>query len=105
MRHIKEDYTDVAKEIYRQLGKKALYMMGMKHVSSSDEKMGALNIRFTGSKKCNHVKIVLNFQDTYDITFYKIRGMDYKIIAEYEDIYVDQLHDIIESETGLYLSL
>ena len=102
---LKEDYQEVAEIIRQQIGRQALYMMGTKQLSSSDEGQGGLGIRFTASKIANYVKIVLNDKDLYDVTFSKIRGMDFKEVKVYNDVYVDMLSDIISDTTGLALSL
>jgi hypothetical protein len=57
------------------------------------------------SRKANYVKITLNGNDLYDIQFQKLFGMKSKIVAEYNDIYFDQLIPIVEKETGMYLKM
>lgn len=100
-----EGYQDVAEIIRQQIGGKALYMMGSKQLTSSDEGRGALGVKFTASRKANYMKIVLTNMDLYDITFYKIRGMDMKEVDSYTGVYSDMLNDIISDVTGLALSL
>lgn len=99
-----ENMPPIPQEIYNQLGHKALYMMGYNpKVSSYSD--NSLNIRFTGSRTVNFLKITLNGKDLYDLEFGYMRGMNYKIVAEHKDIYASMLHSVIEKETGLYLSL
>jgi hypothetical protein len=43
--------------------------------------------------------------DTYDITFSKIWGVKIAEVASHDGIYCDMMQDLIEKETGLYLSL
>jgi len=57
------------------------------------------------SRKANYVKITLNSMDLYDVQFQKLFGMKSKVVAEYDDLYFDQLIPIIEKETGMYLKL
>jgi hypothetical protein len=57
------------------------------------------------SRKANYVKITLNAMDLYDVQFQKLFGMKSKVVAEYDDLYFDQLIPIIEKETGMYLKL
>jgi hypothetical protein len=57
------------------------------------------------SKKANYVKITLNGNDLYDVQFQKLFGMKSKVVAEYNDIYFDQLIPIVEKETGMYLKM
>jgi hypothetical protein len=53
----------------------------------------------------NYVKIELNGKDLYDVEIGRVRGGSYKIVHEYHDIYNDQLKEVIEMGTGMYLSL
>ncbi len=92
----------VANEIRNQLGGKALYMLGARNLAG-DEKSLQFDIR--GSKRFNRIKIQLNSKDLYDITFYKIVKFDIKDMKTVNDVYVDQLHNVIEKETGLYTQL
>jgi hypothetical protein len=57
------------------------------------------------SRIANYVKIVLNGNDLYDIEFQKLISTKSKKVAEYNDIYFDQLIPIVEKETGMYLKL
>jgi hypothetical protein len=57
------------------------------------------------SRKANFVKITLNSKDLYDVEFIKLIGLKPKKIAEYNDVYFDQLIPIVEKETGMYLKL
>ena len=93
----------VANEIRRQLGNKALTMMGAKNLVAGDD---YLSFRIgRNAKGVNYIKITLNPKDLYDIEFGKIRGMNYKVKKAVNDVYFDQMHDIIEQNTGMYLSL
>lgn len=99
---------DVATTIIKQLGGsgKLNTMIGMKNAAYGDEGRGHLTFRFKGSRKANSVKIVLTGKDLYDITFYKIgRGVNIKEVKTFDDVFADQLIEIFESFTGLYLSL
>lgn len=57
------------------------------------------------NRKVNYVKITLNGMDLYDIEFLKLTVNSQKKVAEFEDIYFDQLIDIFEDTTGMYLRL
>lgn len=94
--------SQVATIIKNQIGNKALYMMGAKNLATGGDD---LSFRVRGSKRVNHVKIALNASDTYDITFGKILGLKFNVVASHDGIYCDMMHDLIEKETGLYLSL
>lgn len=71
------------------------------------DKKGTIRFWFKGSRKVNHLEIVLDPTDTYTMTFRKItqRGLNVKEINTLSGVYADQLREIFEGETGLYLSL
>lgn len=70
-----------------------------------DNKNQNVGIRFKGSTKANYVRITLNGKDLYDMEFLKIRGTSFKTVQTYNDVYGDQLKELFEKFTGLYLSL
>jgi hypothetical protein len=90
----------VAKTIVSQIGNKALYMMGACNISGDEN---GVNFKIKGSK-FSHIRITLNGLDLYDISFIKVHG--YSIKKEnVENVYAEDMHRIIESKTGLCLSL
>jgi hypothetical protein len=94
---------NVAQTIASQLGNKALFMIGAKNLMAGTD---YLQLRIgRNNKGWNALKIALNGLDLYDLTFYKIRKLKIADKKTIDNIYVDQLHDIIESETGLRTSL
>lgn len=94
------DYT-VANTIKQQLGAKALFMMNAQKFVALEN---GLKFRISNCRKFNHIQIVLNASDLYNVTFFKLVGT--KFTSEvHEDIYSDQLHSLIHNQTGLYLSL
>ena len=64
-----------------------------------------LGIRFTARAKggINHVEIRLNGKDTYDVKFFRIKKLTCVTVSEFEDVYNDQLVELFEKTTGLYL--
>lgn len=94
---------DIAKTILNQLGGNCFIAMTGAHYISAIE--NGLSFRFKGSRTFNHLNIVLNGLDTYDLKFFKIRNVDIKDTKVIYNIYYDQLTDIFEKETGLYTSL
>lgn len=64
----------------------------------------SVSFRFKGSKKANYLKITLDPSDTYILEFGKIRGHEYKVTKTLENIYCDQLVEIFEDTTDLFLS-
>jgi len=91
----------VANTIAEQLGRQALYMMGAKNLVGSED---ALSFHVS-SGKYNGIRITLNANDLYDISYLKIRK--YQIVKEVvdENVYAEDMRKFIEKQTGLYLSL
>lgn len=92
----------VAREILRQLGgNRFVAMTGANSFSYSDN---ALSFRFKGSKKWKACRIELTPMDLYTVIFFQMKKFDV-IESRHENIYVDQLVELFERETGLYTSL
>lgn len=90
----------VANEILRQLGgNRFITMTGAKNLAGNDNSMSFKIMR--NSNKITHVKIELNFMDTYDITFYNIVGINIKKEYTVHNIYSDQLQNAFTIHTGL----
>jgi hypothetical protein len=53
----------------------------------------------------NMFTCTLNGMDLYDLKFEYVHGTKVKLVKEYNNIYCDQLIDLFESATGLYLTL
>ena len=94
----------VAKEILRQLGgNRFITMTGAKNLAADDNILSFKIMR--NSNKITHVKIELNFMDTYDITFYNIVGINIKKEYTVRNVYFDQLQDVFTVHTGLDIHL
>lgn len=53
----------------------------------------------------NYIKIELNIGlDVYEMEFGKVGKTSYKVVKKLDVVYCDQLVDLIEENTGLYLS-
>lgn len=94
--------TTVPVAILQQLGRAALFMMGAKNMVIDAT---SLQFKIAGSPKATHVKITLDPSDTYTVEFTKVRKFNVTPVASVSCVYADQLHKIIESNTGLYLSI
>jgi hypothetical protein len=93
----------VANIIKDQLGGKALFMIGAKNFSGTDD---SLSFRIgRNNKKINYIKITLNGLDQYDVEYGYIRAMKYTVREIDSNLYVDMLHGSIERATGLYTHL
>ncbi|MFI9507220.1 hypothetical protein [Nocardia sp. NPDC052566] len=55
--------------------------------------------------KARNVRITLSGDDTYCMEFGNIRGLEFKVRRSFEGLYFDQLREIFEQTTELYLSL
>jgi len=95
--------NEIANIILQQLGgQKISSSIGAKHFVSINN---GLQIRWTAKSKnkSNLITIMLNDRDLYDVKFSTIRGTNITLRSEHDDIYCDQLVDLFEKETGLYL--
>ena len=91
---------EIANTIYNQLGGIALFALGAKDFVAD---RNYLQFRIRGSKRFTHIGIALNGKDLYDITFYKIRAHEVleHCTQQFNDYYADQMHALIEEQTGL----
>ena len=94
---------NIAQTIVSQLGPKALLMIGAKNLMAGKEYLQMKLGRNAGG--WNVLKIALNGLDLYDMTFYRIRKLKITSEKTIDNIYCDQLHDIIENETGMRTNL
>jgi hypothetical protein len=77
---------------------------------SDDKREGGLTFRLPGGggfckDGINLVQIDLRWNDTYTVTFSRIRGSKITEVHKLDDVYCDMLMDIFEKYTGLYLTL
>lgn len=97
----------IAKTIAEQIGGRALFMIGAKELIAGKN---YLQFRIGRNPKgWTKICVQLNGLDLYDMIFCRIRkkqGIPEVVENKtLENIYCDQLCDIIESETGLRTSL
>lgn len=95
--------NNIAQTISNQIGGRAFQMMGARNLIDTGNGLTFKVGR--NAKAVTHVRVELTDADLYDVTFLACRGTKVKTKAEAEGIYADQLHAVIERETGLYLSL
>ena len=106
---LREDDSDyvksVAHEIAKQLGNQTFSMLGAKNLVAGKNFGNGypfLAFKIQGSRKVNYIKIEYNSgEDMYNIVFQK--GFD--LVKRLDRVFFDQLHDLIESYTGLYTTL
>lgn len=102
----------IANEILRQLGgRKFQVMTGANNFLATDN---GLRFKLPGAggfckNGINLVTVTLDPSDTYTVLFERVRMRKWncirKTVAEYSDIYNEQLPRLFEKETGLRTSL
>jgi hypothetical protein len=98
----------VAEEIYKQIGKRAFYMMGAKNIAKGkDGSTEYLQFQIGRNPKgVNIVRVEYDYgRDLYNIIFYNLRGTNLKIKSRVDGAYADMLHDVLKNHTGMALSL
>lgn len=95
----------VAREIQNQLGRQTLMMLGAR-LFCGDHNSLSFDIG-RNDKEVTRVKIALNGNDYYDLTFFRIgvRADDCRVISFELDVCVENLHETIEEHTGMRTSL
>jgi len=85
--------NSVACKIYDQIGHHAFVMWGAKNTCASSDK--SLTFQVRGSKKFSHVKVTLDANDEYAISFYKFRGASCVATKDLTGIQCEMLTDVI----------
>lgn len=75
------------------------------HTATDDNEPDNISFRFKGSRKANWVRITLNERDLYDVEFCKMHAFKSVDVAKFENAFNEDLRDIFEDVTGLYLKL
>ncbi len=116
-RALGESSGDVGQTILKQMGgwgriramtgAKNPLLYSSKEDSKSGEGMGGVSFKFprAGRGMPNHVKIILNGKDLYDLSFGSAHGMKFKPTKTVKDVSVSELKPVFEKESGLRLSL
>lgn len=98
--------NQISDTILAQLGgiRKLMAMIGA-HNFVIEEK--GLQFTFKGCKKANICRILLSPSDTYRFELYRFKKSEMKLkeIEIIEDVYNDQLINVFQESTGLFLSL
>ncbi len=85
--------------ILEQLGgNRFVAMTGARALVSSPDAL-SFSIGRGATKGINKVKIILA-DDLYRVEFYKLRGMDIKLIATVDGVYADRLQEVFTEQTG-----
>lgn len=101
---------EAARTIWKQMGgNQIIALVGAHKVVGSDED-NYLMFAFKGCRKANKVRVTLTPADLYKMEFFKITnkrlmdGTAAEPVEVYEDIYNDQLKELFEEFTGLWLT-
>ena len=102
----------IAQTIAQQLGRACLGLLGARTLVDLND---GLLFHIQGSEKVDAIQIILHPSDTYIMTFWKIETetrkltteipfttMTWKKVQTIDQVYWDDLHHLIEEETGLY---
>ncbi len=92
----------IANTINEQIGHRAFLMMGTKHKLGGEN---FLSFDIHGCPDFGKVQVTLCDDDTYKVEFFKFRKWERVNYRERTGIYFDGLHQCIEYNTGLRLSL
>lgn len=99
--------NQVAKIIAQQIGNRAFAMLGARNLTL-DTKSLTFKIG-RNSKSVTHIQVILDPSDTYTVKFIRSRIKDgvptVTVVHTDSDVYVDSLHQVIESGTGMRTSL
>lgn len=57
------------------------------------------------NRGANFIKITLNSRDLYDVEIGRIFSGNYKVVKTFEDVYFDQLYEVLYEGTGMYFKL
>ena len=96
--------VEIAKTIVSQLGGpgKLRATVGVTRFTVFESGVG---FRFKGSRKMNYCRINLNGLDLYDVEFHHVGKFDSAVVESLENVYSDQLVELFEKTTGLYIHL
>ena len=102
----KELTESVSKTILQQLGGNKFIAMTGAHGFVSHGTKGVSFRIGTNSKGINMVFIVYDRgRDLYNLEFGLFKAANYKVKKKYKGVYADQIGDIFENATGMYIKL
>ena len=92
----------VAQTILRQLGgNKFVTMTGAKQLIVYPDALSFQLPTGTTKNKSNYVKVILNKNDLYNVSFFKIFRLEMREISSFDGISAEGLGDLFTAETGL----
>jgi hypothetical protein len=98
---------DIAAEIARQLGgtQRLVAFCGAREFVAIEN---GLRFRVPSNmtkSRISHFTVVLTSEDLYDVKAEAVRGTNWKTIVEHKGVFCDQLMDLFEEATGMFLTL
>lgn len=95
---------NVATTIIQQIGgNKAIAMMGAKNLGYTEKSLQFQIGKNSGG--ITHIIIELNGLDLYNVEFVKMRNLNRNTVKLSENVFASDLKKLIETTTGMYLSL
>ena len=96
---------EICETIVKQLGGegKLKAMIGMKDLVFGLD-TNSIMFKFKRSENINCIRVALNGNDLYDVTFYNIAKFDFKEVCGFKDVYVEDLKKLIELKINKFLS-
>jgi hypothetical protein len=110
MEQIMTDMT-VATTIFQQLGGRQFQVLtGARNLVGGDDSLSmqvSASAQIPLKNRCTHVRITLDPMDTYTVEFLRFNRKTYEFTecSKHEGVYNDQLKDLFEAQTGLYVTL
>ncbi len=104
MTHL-ENAHQVAETVRDQIGHRALFMIGARDFVALNADGGGLRFAIRGSRAGNRITVALDPSDTYTVTLSRHRAGKETAVREVPFVYASDLGTIIESLTGLRVSL
>jgi hypothetical protein len=96
------DTNSIAATLIKQIGNGTFAMLGAGPIVALPN---GIQFSIKGCKRGNKLVITLTPHDLYDVELWKVRGVKFNKIEDLTGVYVDSLHHVIETLTGLYTRL
>lgn len=108
MSYTDSELHDIATNILNQMGgyPAIQIMAGGKAFPAPDRAPGvSVKFKIRGRNNVNLVSVILTPMDVYSVRFFASSSKSVKVVSTFENVYGDELQALVESETGLVLSV
>lgn len=96
----------ITNTIFAQLGGRQFAAMTGARDIVRDEEAKTLRMKIGANLlRATHFAVRLDASDTYTLLFYRLRGVNFPLIAEQSGVYADQLQAVFANMTGLRTKL